>query len=70
MIEIEGWAVQMTEKAVLFVPQSQMDRPCWLPKSQVSVSIGEWSDTLLIPEWLAQNNGLRVLPRAPRRSAR
>lgn len=65
MITIQGWWVKTTEKAILFVPAAQMDRPTWLPKSQVSVAMGEWDDVLTVPLWLAQNNGL-ALPPAPR----
>lgn len=59
MITITGWQVKETEKAVLFIPVGQMDLRVWLPKSQISVRQNEWDDTLVLPRWLAKNNGIR-----------
>ena len=66
---IKGWVVMEREKSVLFVPQTQMDSPVWLPRSQITITENEWDDMVELPSWLAQNNNIKTLPPAPRGKA-
>ena len=55
VIDIRGVVRGETEKAYRFAPEDS-DEQVWLPKSQV-----EWYEedqTMVIPEWLAQEKGL------------
>lgn len=63
MITVRGWAIKESDsgKAILFVWCLDFVAR-WLPKSQVSVTQGEWEDTVTLPEWLAKTHGLRPTP--------
>jgi len=55
VIDIRGFVRGETEKAWRFAPEDSEEQ-VWLPKSQV-----EWypeDETMVIPEWLAQEKGL------------
>jgi hypothetical protein len=63
MITVTGWVVNQTEKAIFFLwDRGREWRPICLPKSQVTVTIGEWFDVLVLPRWLAERNGIRQVP--------
>lgn len=61
LIKTCGTIIAETPLAVLFLPAGTRQAN-WLPKSQISIRRGEWSDTLVIPKWLARKHGIEPKP--------
>lgn len=59
-VEVTGFVLQETAKAILMVPDGWGDEDAiWLPKSQIEGSLaGGEHGTIQIVEWLAHEKGL------------
>jgi hypothetical protein len=62
LIRTCGAIIAETEKAVLLLHDHPYRPPVWLPKSQIQVRRCEWSDTVLIPKWLARKHKIEPKP--------
>lgn len=62
MISCNGFVLMETQKAVLFAHDWPDKNPVWLPKSQIKIVDYEYSDTIVMPKWLANKHGIRPKP--------